>query len=293
MNLNLLVWAGMFLIGVAGCSTSRPSPSVANRGSQATPARSAQPTPPTQADPRSLLSLPGQDLLTLISNRIEQGTQLASTLHAVDTAMEITLYNIRNAGCTAFKRAVPLFEGDGFVTVARSHEQGDLLRTGEALDVAILGPGFFEVQLPDGSKAYTRNGAFRRGPQGQFHTGMGYPVWGMNTMPSVPGKLTIAADGTVTHSSHSGPKFFRLPLITFSNPAGLMLKEDGLFLETAASGMPEVYAPDFKGSGVGNLAQGHLEMSNVHLAEETTRLRILQSWREAIQMAITTVASAR
>ena len=138
-------------------------------------------------------------------------------------------------------------QGSRPVATARIFTNGDLSQTGEQLDVAVQGNGFFEVQMPDGSNAYTRDGAFKTDSNGRIVTSDGLPV--------------IGAAGTTT---------FQVQLVRFNNPAGLESEGSNLYKETAASGTPELGTPG--SNGFGTLNQGYLELSNVSVVEEMVNL---------------------
>jgi flagellar basal-body rod protein FlgG len=162
-------------------------------------------------------------------------------------------------------------QGSRPVATARIFTQGDLTQTGEQLDIAIQGDGFFEVQLPDGSNAYTRDGAFKTDANGRIVTSDGLPVIG-GFQPVPPGttNITIGANGNVTYTGASGTTTFQVQLVRFNNPAGLESLGSNLYKETAASGTPELGTPGQ--NGFGTLNQGYLELSNVSVVEEMVNL---------------------
>jgi flagellar basal-body rod protein FlgG len=134
---------------------------------------------------------------------------------------------------------IEIGNGSRVAATSKVFTQGQLTNTGEKLDVAIQGDGFFEVQRPDGTIGYTRDGSFKLNAQGQVVTVDGMPVLsGMQTIPA-GANVTISEDGQVTVQSASGTTNFRLTLTRFANPAGLRSMGGNLYEETAASGTPE------------------------------------------------------
>jgi flagellar basal-body rod protein FlgG len=152
--------------------------------------------------------------------------------------------------------------------------QGQLTATGEKLDLAIQGDGFFEVQRSDGTIGYTRDGSFKLNAQGQVVTVDGMPVLsGFQPVPA-GGTLTIAENGQVSVQSASGTQGYRLTLARFANPAGLQSLGGNQYSETAASGTPETGSPGEQ--GFGSTIQGYIESSNVNIVEEMVALIVAQ-----------------
>jgi flagellar basal-body rod protein FlgG len=177
--------------------------------------------------------------------------------------------------------------GQGSVPVAteRLFTQGDLTQTGNNLDIAIQGNGFFEVQMPDGTLAYTRDGSFKTDSQGRVVTSDGYPVQG--GFPSIPASntgITITANGTVTVASASGNTTGQLQLARFINPGGLDAVGHNLYKETPASGTPELGEPAT--NGFGEVQQGSLELSNVSVVQEMVNLILAQRAYEVNSKAV-------
>ena len=161
--------------------------------------------------------------------------------------------------------------------VYRINEQGVPQETSNDLDVAIQGKGYFTVQMPNGSEAYTRAGAFQLGPDGQIITQEGYTVSPGITVPEGSTKINITATGTVQAvlPGQTDPQTIgQLELATFINPNGLEAQGDNLFKETTASGNPLTAAPGE--DGYGTLLQGYLENSNVDPVREITSLIVAQ-----------------
>lgn len=167
--------------------------------------------------------------------------------------------------------------------------QGNFKETSNQLDIAITGNGFFQVELPDGTIGYTRNGGFKLDANGTVVTADGYPLVPQITVPADTTQFTVGADGTVsviqagqTEANIIG----QLELADFINPAGLHSLGDNNYINTTASGDPIVGIPGL--NGIGQTRQGFLELSNVQLVEEMTDLITGQRAYEAGSKAITT-----
>ncbi|WP_101023352.1 flagellar basal-body rod protein FlgG [Helicobacter pylori] len=173
--------------------------------------------------------------------------------------------------------------------ITKMFSQGSPKETENNLDVAITGKGFFQVQLPDGTTAYTRSGNFKLDEQGNLVTSEGYLLIPQITLPEDTTQVNIGVDGTVsvtqglqTTSNVVG----QITLANFVNPAGLHSMGDNLFSITNASGDAIVGNPDSQ--GLGKLRQGFLELSNVRLVEEMTDLITAQRAYEANSKSIQT-----
>ncbi|MGB5949607.1 MAG: flagellar basal-body rod protein FlgG [Parvibaculum sp.] len=172
--------------------------------------------------------------------------------------------------------------------VYRIMSQGDMNNTGNKLDLAIQGRGYFRVQLPSGEDAYTRAGNFQLSPQGQIVTSDGYTVQPGITIPPTATDITISKDGQVqaTIPGQTTPQIVgQLELSVFQNEGGLDPQGDNLFLETAASGAPTTGAP--ASTGFGSLQQGFLETSNVNAVTEISDLITAQRAYEMNAKVIT------
>lgn len=218
-------------------------------------------------------------------------------LDAQQTNLDVIANNLANVSTNGFKRSRAVFEdliyqtlrqpgaqssqtteipaglqlGTGVrpVSTARIHTQGALEQTSNDLDVAIDGAGFLEVQLPDGTAAYTRDGSLQRDSEGQLVTSSGYVVQPAITIPSNATSITIAKDGVVSvvlSGSTATTQIGTMQVTTFINNGGLQSIGENLFLETAASGAPTQGTPGQNGAG--QLLQGYVETSNVNVAEE-------------------------
>lgn len=171
------------------------------------------------------------------------------------------------------------------VATAKVFTNGELTQTGERLDVAIQGDGFFEVQMPDGSRAYTRDGALKTGSDGRIMTSDGAVLQGgFQPIPTGTTAITISPTGEVTTTGASGSQSFRVQLVRFSNPSGLDSIGRNLYRETSASGSAELGNPGE--SGFGDLAQGYLEMSNVKVVEEMVNMIVAQRAYEINSKAV-------
>ena len=212
--------------------------------------------------------------------------------HAV---FEDMLYqNMRQAGGneteqTQLPTGLQLGTGVRAVATARNFSQGSLNQTGNSLDLAINGRGFFQVQMPDGTLAYTRDGAFQIDAQGQLVTASGYPVVPGITLPENATSVTVGKDGVITAQmpgTATPQQLGQLQLASFINPAGLDPRGGNLFAETAASGNPQTGNP--AANGLGALNQGALEGANVNVVEELVAMIQAQRAYEINSKAIQT-----
>ena len=172
----------------------------------------------------------------------------------------------------------------------RNFSQGSLQQTGQNYDIAIKGNGFFQIQLPDGTTGYSRDGGFQVDAAGQLVTNAGYVVQPGITIPANALSVTIAQDGTVqvtTPGNTAKPNTVgQLQLASFVNPAGLEPKGQNLYGETASSGTPNAGAPN--SNGLGALQQGFVEGSNVNVVEELVSMIATQRAYELNSKAIQT-----
>ncbi|GAA8820810.1 flagellar basal-body rod protein FlgG [Helicobacter pylori] len=173
--------------------------------------------------------------------------------------------------------------------ITKMFSQGSPKETENNLDVAITGKGFFQVQLPDGTTAYTRSGNFKLDEQGNLVTSEGYLLIPQITLPEDTTQVNIGVDGTVSVTQGlqtTSNVIGQITLANFVNPAGLHSMGDNLFSITNASGGAIVGNPDSQ--GLGKLRQGFLELSNVRLVEEMTDLITAQRAYEANSKSIQT-----
>jgi len=165
--------------------------------------------------------------------------------------------------------------GSRVVATSKVFTTGEFSRTGEQLDVAIQGDGFFEVQLPDGTRAYTRDGALKRASDGRVVTSDGLVVQGgFQPIPAGTTDISISPNGDIETRGSNGSQTFKVTLVRFANPAGLDAVGRNLFKETGASGTPEI--GNAGENGFGTMQQGYLEMSNVKVVEEMVNLIVAQ-----------------
>jgi len=238
-------------------------------------------------------------------------------LDAQQTQLDVTAHNLANVGTTGFKRSRVAFEdllylnvrqpganssqqtqlptglqiGTGVRPVAtpRMFTQGNLQQTGNQLDLAINGQGFFQVQLPDGTTAYSRDGTFHTDSNGSLVTSNGFALSPALTIPANAQSVSIGQDGTVTVTvpGQAAPQNLgQIQLASFVNPGGLEAKGDNLYVESAASGTPNTNAPGT--NGLGMLNQGFLETSNVNVVEELVSMIQTQRAYEINSKAIQT-----
>ena len=161
--------------------------------------------------------------------------------------------------------------------------QGDLSATGNPLDLAINGTGFFQVTLPSGETAYTRSGTFHLDAQGNVVTSEGDPITPAITIPAGATSITVGADGTVSVTQpgqQAAQQVGTLQLALFPNPGGLNSVGKNLFLATTASGDPIAGTPGGS-DGLGTIQQGYLEQSNVDVVEEFIQMIVAQRSYEA------------
>lgn len=171
--------------------------------------------------------------------------------------------------------SVELGNGSQVVSTSKVFTQGQLTQTGEKLDIAIQGDGFFEVERPDGTSAFTRDGALKVGPDGRIMTSSGYPLLsGFQPVPTGTSSISISSSGDVTMTTPSGTTTYRIQLARFANPSGLQSIGGSMFMETGASGVPEIGSPGE--NAYGTLLQGYLESSNVNVVEEMVSMILAQ-----------------
>ncbi|RTL33619.1 MAG: flagellar basal-body rod protein FlgG [Burkholderiales bacterium] len=225
-------------------------------------------------------------------NLANSGTNGYKQSHAV---FEDLMYqNLRQSGANSSEQTqlpTGLQVGLGVRAVATSRQftQGTLTQTSNNLDLAIQGKGFFQVTMPDGTTAYTRDGSFQMDAQGQLVTNNGYLVQPGITVPATATNVTIAQDGTVTATipgQVQPQNLGQLQLASFVNPAGLDPKGQNLFAETTASGAPQTGAPTVQ--GMGSLSQGFVESSNVNVVQELVTMIQTQRAYELNSKAIQT-----
>jgi flagellar basal-body rod protein FlgG len=167
--------------------------------------------------------------------------------------------------------------------IAKIFSPGNMIQTGNPLDLVIEGNGFFQIQLPDGTTGYTRDGSFKMNQEGILMTADGYQLTPAITVPTNFTQLTVGSDGTVSAQipgSAAPSNLGRIELARFANPAGLDSRLGrNLLLETQASGTPTTGQPGLDGMGL--IEQGFVENSNVQVVEEILQMIIAQRAYEA------------
>jgi flagellar basal-body rod protein FlgG len=166
---------------------------------------------------------------------------------------------------------VEIGNGTRVASTAKDFTQGQLTSTGGNLDLALQGDGFYEVQKPDGTTAYTRDGSFKLNASGQVVTSDGLPVLsGFQSIPVGTTSINVSQTGMVSIQSSSGTQTFQLTLARFANPSGLQSLGGNIYAETTASGTAETGQPGVQ--GFGTIMQGYDESSNVNLVAEMVNL---------------------
>lgn len=177
--------------------------------------------------------------------------------------------------------------GSRLAAVTKIFTPGDFTQTGNELDMAIEGDGFYQIQLPDGTTGYSRSGAFKKDSTGRVVTSDGYPLLPAISIPSNATKVNIGNDGTVSVSQagqNTPTQVGNIQLASFSNPSGLSAQGKNLFLPTDASGAATTGTPGQ--TGLGTIAQGFLEMSNVSVMEEMVNMIVGQRAYEINSKAV-------
>ncbi|HEY0209297.1 flagellar basal-body rod protein FlgG [Acerihabitans sp.] len=236
-------------------------------------------------------------------------------LDAQQTNMDVISNNLANVSTNGFKRQRAVFEDLLYQTVrqpgAQSSEQTTLpsglqlgtgvrpvstermqtqgnLQAADTKDVAINGKGFFQVQMPDGTTAYTRDGSFQQNQNGQLVTSSGYLIQPAITVPENALNMTVSRDGVVSvtiQGQTAASQIGQLTLSTFINEAGLESLGENLYQETDSSGAPNESTPGQNGAGL--LNQGYVETSNVNVAEELVNMIQVQRAYEINSKAVT------
>jgi flagellar basal-body rod protein FlgG len=238
-------------------------------------------------------------------------------LDAQQTRMTVTSNNLANVNTTGYKKARAVFEdllyqnvrqvgastsqdtqaptglslGTGVRVVAteKNYTQGSMQQTGNALDVAVSGRGFFQVLLPDGTLGYTRDGNFETNAQGELVTSSGYRVQPGISIPDGAQSVTIGKDGVVTvqlPGQSSPTQIGTIQIFDFINAAGLQPRGENMLVESAASGPAQGGTPGL--NGLGMIEQGSLESSNVNVVEELVNMIETQRAYEMNSKAIAT-----
>ena len=232
---------------------------------------------------------------------IKSLTTAATGMQAQQTNMDVVANNLANANTTGFKKGRAEFEdlmyqtvkepgaqtgansvsptgvqiGLGVKTAAvnKNFEQGSTQVTKNPFDMEIEGAGFFPVQLPNGQIAYTRDGAFKKGPDGRIQDKNGNMLQPEIVIPPDAAGVEISGDGQVAiiQGLNTVPQSVgQIQIVNFVNPAGLKNIGKNLFIPSAASGLPQQGAPGQ--NGMGSIAQGQLETSNVNVVDEMVNM---------------------
>ena len=238
-------------------------------------------------------------------------------LESQQVKMDVIANNLANVSTNGFKKSRAVFEdllyqnlrqpgsandvqnrlpsglqiGSGVRPVAteRLHSQGGLENTGNSRDLAINGQGFFQVLMPDGNIAYTRDGSFQLDENGQMVTSSGYPLEPAVIIPQNALSVSIGQDGIVSVTepgSNQSRDVGQLTLSTFVNAAGLESVGENLYRETSASGMRVESTPGLNGAG--RLYQNYVETSNVNVVEEMVSMIQTQRAYEINSKAVQT-----
>lgn len=178
--------------------------------------------------------------------------------------------------------------GSKAVATERNFTQGNLQQTGNTYDVAIQGQGFYKVTLPDGTYAYSRDGSFLVNSDGNLVTNQGYLVTGVGQIPATAVNVSIGSDGTISATvNNAAVKISPITISNFPNPEGLNSLGSNLYQETAASGNA-VDGQTPGTNGMGTLAQGYIETSNVQVVTEMVNMIQAQRAYEINSKAIQT-----
>lgn len=239
-------------------------------------------------------------------------------LDAQQTRMSVISNNLANVNTTGFKRDRATFEdmlyqnlrqpgsqvnageqaptglmlgtGVRIVATEKTHTQGSLVTTKNALDLAVQGEGFFQIAQSDGTVAYTRDGSFKLSSTGQLVTANGAALQPAITIPANVASISVGQDGTVSVETAAGggaQVIGQIQIARFANPAGLQSMGQNLMKETTASGAPQVGQAGV--AGAGQLMQGALEASNVNVVEEMVNMIETQRAYEINSKAISAV----
>jgi flagellar basal-body rod protein FlgG len=210
------------------------------------------------------------------------------------TFQDLMYQNIQQVGSqstqnTQYAAGLSLGTGVKIGATEKSYLQGSVLQTGGTLDLSVTGNGMFQITMPDGSLAYTRDGSFSLDAQGNMVTASGFPLSPAITVPITAQSVTVGADGTVTSTTAGTSKtttLGQIQLANFVNMQGLQPIGNNLLTESASSGSPQVGAPGT--NGFGTLSQGSLETSNVNTVTELVNMITCQRAYEMNSKAIST-----
>lgn len=244
----------------------------------------------------------------------------ATGMNSMQHQIDVTSNNIANVNSTGFKQDRAEFQDLMYETlnytagqtsqtttnptgidvglgvrisgIQKNFTEGDLKLTSNPLDIAIEGKGFFQITLPNGETAYSRNGTFKLNDEGTVVNGNGYALSPQIVVPNNVVKLTVAKDGTMTATdpqTEAVVNLGQIEIADFINPAGLAPIGESLYKATEASG--DVITGNPTTAQFGNTRQGMIELSNVKLVNEMVDLITAQRAYEANSKAITTTDS--
>lgn len=242
----------------------------------------------------SKTGLSAQDTqLTTVSNNLSNASTVGFKRDRA--VFEDLLYQVqrqpgaRSSASTRLPSGLQLGTGVRVVGTTKQFTQGSLQTTGQSLDIAINGRGFFEVALADGSSGYSRNGQFQIDDSGQLVNAKGFVLQPAITLPTTATNITIAETGEVTYldsSTGSTTEAGVLALADFQNPAGLQSVGGNIYIATSASGAASTGTPGT--SGYGTTLQNTLENSNVDIVEEMVAMITTQRAYEMNSKVIST-----
>lgn len=234
-----------------------------------------------------------QSNMDVIANNLANVNTTGHKKHRAEF-QDLMYQTLRQAGIetgpdTQLPTGLQMGHGVRMVATNTIHTQGNFQSTGNPLDMAIEGEGYFQVTMPDGTVAYTRDGSFKRDSTGRLTTAEGYLLEPEIVIPDNATDITISTDGRVfakIPGQNEPEDEGQIELTRFTNPAGLESIGRNLYLETAASGAPINSVPGEDGAGT--IVQSYLEMSNVQVVEEMVNMIIAQRAYESNSKAITT-----
>ncbi|HEY8463939.1 MAG TPA: flagellar basal-body rod protein FlgG [Bacillota bacterium] len=195
---------------------------------------------------------------------------------------DLLYQNMRSAGSSTSQgvqspTGIQIGLGTRLAATTKIFTQGDFLQTDNPLDLVIEGDGFFQVEMPDGSAAFTRNGAFKVDSEGRVVTSEGYVIQPEITIPEGATDINVGSDGTVSavlSGESDATELGQIEIAIFRNPAGLVNIGKGLYRTSGASGEATSVTPGTEGSGT--IVNQFLEMSNVKVVEEMINMIVAQ-----------------
>jgi flagellar basal-body rod protein FlgG len=231
--------------------------------------------------------------MAVISNNLANSN--TTGFKADRAAFQDLMYqNVQQVGAqstqnTQYSTGLSLGTGVKIAATEKNYSQGSVLQTGGTLDLSITGQGFFQITMPDGTLAYTRDGSFSMDQQGNVVTASGYPLSPAITIPISAQSVTVGSDGTVSITTPGSGKpttVGQVQLANFINVEGLQPSGNNLLIESGSSGAPQTGTAGT--SGLGTLSQGSLETSNVNTVTELVNMITCQRAYEMNSKAIST-----